>query len=112
MFQIDDECLAILIALFGIVLSDTAIAGPAADLARSPTRTKPMRETRSARRDASHRGFHLPRRNDTRIAADFFLRAGPGRDAGKTAEHDERTGAGRRRANAPRDDDARQAARA
>ncbi|WP_155629968.1 hypothetical protein [Burkholderia stagnalis] len=42
----------------------------------------------------------------------IFLRAGPGRDAGKAAEHDERTGAGRRRENAPRDDDARQAARA
>ncbi|WP_155630378.1 hypothetical protein [Burkholderia stagnalis] len=74
MFQIDDECLAILIALRGIVLSDTAIAGPAADLARSPTRTKPMRETRSAHHDASHRGIHLPRRNDMRIAADFFAR--------------------------------------
>ena len=74
LFQIDDEYLAILIALRGIVLSDTAIVGPAANLTRSPTRTKPMRETRSARRDVSHRGFHLPRRNDMRIAADFFAR--------------------------------------
>ncbi|WGS45951.1 hypothetical protein LFL97_25015 [Burkholderia sp. JSH-S8] len=112
MFQIDDDYLAILITLRGIVLSDTAIAGRAADRTRSPTRTKPVRETRSAYGDASHRGFHLPRRNDTRIAADFFLRAGHGRDAGKAAEHDDRSGTGRRREDTPRDDDARQAARA